>query len=108
MEILNYFLQTRISKSHGLQGELVTDPIISYSGTFDIGPKAPAQVLHRDDIIWQKQNKDQENTGYQVGSDIGMSLTVPGTRTTVENGATVVRLYPMCDTHYIETSLMIL
>jgi len=92
IEIMNYFIETRIPKSHGLKGDLSTNPILSYSGTFNIGPGAAAQVLHRDDIVWQQVHENQETTGYQGGSDIGISLTVPGINTTIENGATIFYL----------------
>lgn len=63
---------------------------MAYSGTIDIGPGGKEQIMHRDDIIWHQMHKHQEK--YQVGSDVGIDLLVPGSKTTLENGATWVSL----------------
>ncbi|KAL3477795.1 hypothetical protein BJX99DRAFT_269668 [Aspergillus californicus] len=61
----------------------------SIAMTFDIGPGAKAQRLHRDDKNFHVDHLDQTETGYQVGSDVMMACMVPGVNTTFENGATL-------------------
>lgn len=67
-----------------------TDTILSASATLDIGPGVHAQDLHPDDFIWQQTHTAQGN-GYTAGADVGMGLLVRGTKTTKENGATLVQ-----------------
>ena len=55
----------------------------------EISPGEKAQDLHRDDFIWQQQHNADRNE-YQLGSDVGMGIIVPGTKTFYENGATAV------------------
>lgn len=57
--------------------------------TFDIGPGAKAQRLHRDDKNYHAEHPDQTETGYRVGTDVSMAFMIPGVKTTVENGATL-------------------
>lgn len=57
-------------------------PVANASTTFDIGPGAEAQQLHRDDGVHHLSHPNDQP--YMMG------LLVAETRTTVENGATVV------------------
>ncbi|GCB27248.1 uncharacterized protein YJR154W [Aspergillus awamori] len=66
-----------------------SEAICSIAMTFDIGPGAKAQRLHRDDKNFHVDHEDQSATGYRVGSDVMMAFMVPGIKTTVENGATI-------------------
>ncbi|GKZ37390.1 hypothetical protein AbraIFM66950_008913 [Aspergillus brasiliensis] len=66
-----------------------SEAICSIAMTFDIGPGAKAQRLHRDDKNFHVDHEDQRATGYRVGSDVMMAFMVPGVKTTVENGATI-------------------
>ncbi|KAF9893672.1 hypothetical protein FE257_009840 [Aspergillus nanangensis] len=66
-----------------------SEAICSIAITFDIGPGAQAQRLHRDDKNFHADHPDQTTTGYQVGSDVMMAFMVPGVDTTIANGATI-------------------
>ncbi|GLB06452.1 hypothetical protein AtubIFM57258_001760 [Aspergillus tubingensis] len=66
-----------------------SEAICSIAMTFDIGPGAKAQRLHRDDKNFHVDHEDQSIMGYRVGSDVMMAFMVPGVKTTVENGATI-------------------
>ncbi|KAJ5301785.1 hypothetical protein N7508_006648 [Penicillium antarcticum] len=66
-----------------------SEAVCSIAMTFDIGPGAKAQRLHRDDKNYHVDHEDQGATGYRVGSDVMMAFMVPGVQTTVENGATL-------------------
>ena len=91
LQMLRYFLGTKSTPYNGsVSMSLETDPILSAANTLDILPGAEAQGLHRDDFIWQQKHESQEQTGYRVGSDVGMGVLVPGVKTTAENGATFV------------------
>jgi ectoine hydroxylase-related dioxygenase (phytanoyl-CoA dioxygenase family) len=57
--------------------------------TFDIGPGAKAQRLHRDDKNFHVDHEDQTKSGYRVGSDVMMSFMVSGVKTTFENWETL-------------------
>lgn len=63
--------------------------ICSIAMTFDVGPGAKAQRLHRDDKNFHVDHEDQTSSGYRVGSDVMMAFMIPGVKTTVENGATI-------------------
>ncbi|EEA23347.1 hypothetical protein TMatcc_002206 [Talaromyces marneffei ATCC 18224] len=63
--------------------------ICSIAMTFDIGPGAKAQRLHRDDKNFHIDHMEQSATGYHIGSDVMMNFMVPGVKTTYENGATL-------------------
>ncbi|KAJ5325958.1 Phytanoyl-CoA dioxygenase [Penicillium brevicompactum] len=65
-----------------------SEAICSIAMTFDVGPGAKAQRLHRDDKNFHMTHEDQASTGYRVGSDVMMAFMIPGVKTTVENGAT--------------------
>ncbi|KAL2801261.1 hypothetical protein BJX66DRAFT_331431 [Aspergillus keveii] len=65
-----------------------SEAICSIAMTFDIGPSAKAQRLHRDDKNFHIDHEDQIATGYRKGSDVMMAFMVPGVKTTFENGAT--------------------
>lgn len=77
---------------------MATDAILSAATTLDVGPGVKQQDLHRDDYIWQQTHSAHQGHGYSLGSDIGMGLLVPGVKTTVENGATLVRFIPCAKT----------
>ncbi|KAJ5602512.1 hypothetical protein N7537_005468 [Penicillium hordei] len=66
-----------------------SEAICSIAMTFDVGPGAKAQRLHRDDKNFHVDHEDQSSTGYRVGSDVMMAFMIPGVKTTVENGATI-------------------
>ncbi|KAL4751595.1 hypothetical protein BDW72DRAFT_192788 [Aspergillus terricola var. indicus] len=66
-----------------------SEAILSIAMTFDIGPRAKAQRLHRDDKNFHVDHEDQTKSGYRVGSDVMMNFMVPGVKTTFENGATL-------------------
>ncbi|KAJ5120420.1 Phytanoyl-CoA dioxygenase [Penicillium bovifimosum] len=66
-----------------------SEAICSIAMTFDVGPGAKAQRLHRDDKNFHVDHEDQTATGYRVGSDVMMAFMIPGVKTTVENGATI-------------------
>jgi ectoine hydroxylase-related dioxygenase (phytanoyl-CoA dioxygenase family) len=57
-------------------------PVGNASTTFDIGPGADAQQLHRDDGVHHLSHPNKQP--HMIG------LLVAETRTTAENGATVV------------------
>ncbi|KAI9652603.1 MAG: hypothetical protein M1831_006707 [Alyxoria varia] len=91
LEILRHFLGTKSRPyNDSVFGKIATDPILSAANTLDILPGAGAQALHRDDFIWQQKHESHEQTGYCVGSDVGMGILVPGVKTTADNGATFV------------------
>ncbi|KAK6823292.1 hypothetical protein RU639_006197 [Aspergillus parasiticus] len=89
--IVNHFLRTTNPPFVDLNSEpgRSTNAILSAASTIATRPGGKAQALHRDDSIWQKVHASQEDTGYCVGSDISMSLLVPGVTSTRENGATM-------------------
>ncbi|KAJ5558723.1 Phytanoyl-CoA dioxygenase [Penicillium sp. DV-2018c] len=66
-----------------------SEAICSIALTFDVGPGAKAQRLHRDDKNFHVDHEDQTAAGYRVGSDVMMAFMIPGVKTTVENGATI-------------------
>ena len=53
--------------------------------TFDVGPSAKPQRLHRDDKDFHVNHEDQASSGYRFGSDVMMAFMIPGMKTTVEN-----------------------
>ncbi|KIW70759.1 hypothetical protein PV04_03000 [Phialophora macrospora] len=61
----------------------------SIAMTFDIGPGAKAQRLHRDDKNYHVDHPDQTETGYRYGTDVELAFMVPGVLTTKDNGATL-------------------
>ncbi|KAE8137454.1 hypothetical protein BDV38DRAFT_246793 [Aspergillus pseudotamarii] len=89
--IINHFLRTTNPPFVDLNSQpgRSTNAILSGANTIATRPGGKAQALHRDDSIWQQVHSSQEDTGYRIGSDIGMSLLVPGVKTTRENGATM-------------------
>ncbi|KAI4088300.1 MAG: hypothetical protein LQ344_006168 [Seirophora lacunosa] len=95
-QILDHFLRTT-SIPYNDQGGCViqTDPILSAATTMQISPGEQAQDLHRDDFIWQRTHIRSEGS-FEPGSDVGMGILVPGTRTIAANGATVVRSTSSC------------
>ncbi|KAL4785925.1 hypothetical protein BJX76DRAFT_366545 [Aspergillus varians] len=77
----NYYGETK----HTYTSEAICSVVM----TFDVGPGAKAQRLHRDDKNFHIDHEDQSGTGYRVGSDVMMNFMVPGVKTTFENGATL-------------------
>jgi hypothetical protein len=73
-----------------------TDAILSQATSIASLEGAEAQALHRDDSIWQKSHDSQEESGYRLGSDLGMVLLVAGVDVNQANGATLVRCLPAC------------
>ena len=67
-----------------------TDSILSQATSIATLEGGVSQALHRDDSIWQHAHPSQEETGYRLGSDLGIALLVPGVNTTMANGATLV------------------
>lgn len=67
-----------------------TKPILSTASTIDVRPGAIGQRLHRDDKVHHVDHADMTKTGYVLGSDVSMTLLIPGTASSVENGATLV------------------
>ncbi|KAL4926832.1 phytanoyl-CoA dioxygenase family protein [Aspergillus undulatus] len=89
-KITSTFLDKTTSNYYGETKHTQTsEAILSIAMTFDIGPGAKAQRLHRDDKNFHIDHQDQSATGYQVGSDVMMNFMVPGVKTTFENGATL-------------------
>ena len=70
---------------------MATDPILSIASTLDNGPGVEQQGLHRDDFIWQQTHRGDQSE-YALVSDVVMAVLVPGSATSVENGATLVHL----------------
>ncbi|KAJ5916822.1 hypothetical protein N7504_000837 [Penicillium tannophilum] len=90
LTIINHFLRTvSIPYEGDKQDQFSTDAILSQAVTMEIGFGGQEQLLHRDDLIWQQSHTCQEETGYKLGSDVGMGLLVPGVDTVEENGATL-------------------
>ncbi|KAI4191405.1 MAG: hypothetical protein LQ348_003516 [Seirophora lacunosa] len=104
-QILDHFLRTT-SIPYNDQGGCViqTDPILSAATTMQISPGEQAQDLHRDDFIWQRTHIRSEGS-FEPGSDVGMGILVPGTRTIAANGATVVRRPEAKEVQYAEMSV---
>jgi hypothetical protein len=93
LAIVNHFLRTtnpadadRISDS-----QRSTDALLSQAACITIVEGGEAQPLHRDDAIWQKVHTSQEQTGYRLGSDLGIGMLLAAVDTTRANGATLVR-----------------
>ncbi|KAL4799767.1 phytanoyl-CoA dioxygenase family protein [Aspergillus venezuelensis] len=88
--ITSTFIDKTTSNYYGEAKHTYTsEAILSIAMTFDIGPGAKAQRLHRDDKNFHIDHQDQTETGYQIGSDVMMNFMVPGVKTTYENGATL-------------------
>ncbi|KAJ9497714.1 hypothetical protein H2202_006747 [Exophiala xenobiotica] len=75
----NYYGETKHTYTSGA--------VCTISLTFDIGPGAQAQRLHRDDKNYHVDHVDQ--TGYRVGSDVLIGYLIAGVTTSYENGATL-------------------
>lgn len=85
-----HFVDKTTSNFYGETKHTYTsEAICSIALTFDIGPGAKAQRLHRDDKNFHVDHEDQTTTGYRVGSDVMMAFMIPGVKTTPENGATI-------------------
>ncbi|KAL6253223.1 hypothetical protein RBB50_000946 [Rhinocladiella similis] len=77
----NYYGETK----HTYTSEAVCTIALS----FDIGPGAKAQRLHRDDKNYHVDHVDQTASGYRAGSDVLIGYLVAGVRTSLANGATL-------------------
>ncbi|KAI9726679.1 MAG: hypothetical protein M1834_008944 [Cirrosporium novae-zelandiae] len=90
-EVLNYFV-TKTTKNYYDQKQhtYTTYPVLSVSITMDVRPGAKGQRFHRDDKVHHVDHEDMTQTGYQREADISMAVLVPGCKTTIENGATLV------------------
>ena len=66
-----------------------SEAVCTIALTFDIGPGAQAQRLHRDDKNYHVDHVDQTTTGYRVGSDVLIGFLIAGVPTSYENGATL-------------------
>jgi ectoine hydroxylase-related dioxygenase (phytanoyl-CoA dioxygenase family) len=77
----NYYGETRHTYT--------SEAILSIALSFDIGPGAKAQRLHRDDKNYHARHSDQTKSGYQRGSDTGLAFMFAGVKTTQANGATL-------------------
>lgn len=93
--IVNHFLRTvnppEVDKNS--MRARSTNAILSQANSILTLPGGAGQALHRDDSIWQKVHPSQEESGYCLGSDLGIALLVPGVQTTRANGATLVSLF---------------
>ncbi|EFR00817.1 hypothetical protein MGYG_03821 [Nannizzia gypsea CBS 118893] len=89
--IVNHFLRTvnppDVDKN-SMPGRS-TDAILSQANSILTLPGGAGQALHRDDSIWQNVHPSQEESGYRLGSDLGLGLLVAGVQTTRANGATL-------------------
>ncbi|UKZ80187.1 hypothetical protein TrVFT333_007944 [Trichoderma virens FT-333] len=67
----------------------VSEPQLSNTIVFSIGPGAKRQELHRDDSIHHNRLPElQSYHDYRIGRDTSVGLFVAGKKTTQENGAT--------------------
>ncbi|KIW18888.1 hypothetical protein PV08_03177 [Exophiala spinifera] len=66
-----------------------SEAVCTIALTFDIGPGAQAQRLHRDDKNYHVDHVDQTATGYRNGSDVLIGFLIAGVHTSFENGATL-------------------
>lgn len=91
-EILNYFLsKTTQNYYDDTLHTYTTEPLLDVATTLEVNPGAKAQRLHRDDKVHHADHFDQTVSGHQMGTDVSMSILIPGIATTRENGATYVR-----------------
>jgi len=92
LTVVNHFLRTvnPLDVDHGSASERSTDAMLSQAASMTILENGEAQSLHRDDAIWQKVHTSQEQTGYCLGSDLGIGILVAAVDTTYANGATLV------------------
>ncbi|KAH6623162.1 hypothetical protein F5144DRAFT_595388 [Chaetomium tenue] len=92
LRIVNHFLRTTNPADVDSQSasERSTDAMLSQAASITILESGKAQPLHRDDAIWQKAHTSQEQTGYRLGSDLGIGMLVAAVDTTYANGATLV------------------
>lgn len=67
----------------------VSEPQLSNTIVFSIGPGAKRQELHRDDSIHHNQLPElRSHQDYRIGRDTSVGLFVAGKKTTRSNGAT--------------------
>ena len=89
-KLLAQFIDKTTSNYYGETKHTYTsEAICTIALTFDVGPGAKAQRLHRDDKNYHVDHIDQTQTGYKLGSDVMMGFMVAGMQTTYENGATL-------------------
>lgn len=93
--LTNHFLtKTTPCWYNDARHEYSVHPILSVSMTLECNPGGAGQRLHRDEKVHHGVRDDQTAEGYRMGSDVMIAFLVPGTETTVENGATLVSLFP--------------
>jgi ectoine hydroxylase-related dioxygenase (phytanoyl-CoA dioxygenase family) len=68
--------------------ELVVEPLLSISMSFNISQGSPRQALHRDDMVFSSKH----NPDMKINDVDGFSCFIAGTRVTRENGGTMVIL----------------
>lgn len=92
LAIVNHFLRTTNPEDvdRGSASQRSTDAMLSQAACITILEGGQAQPLHRDDAIWQKTHTSQEQTGYRLGSDLGIGILLAAVDTTYANGATLV------------------
>jgi ectoine hydroxylase-related dioxygenase (phytanoyl-CoA dioxygenase family) len=92
LAIVNHFLRTANPAlvDYSNPNPRSTDAMLSQAASITILEGGAAQPLHRDDAIWQKAHHSQEQTGYRLGSDLGIGILVAAVDTTHANGATLV------------------
>ncbi|KAK5632805.1 hypothetical protein RRF57_008520 [Xylaria bambusicola] len=103
--VVNHFLRTSNPSEVDLNSATgrSTNAILSQAVSIVSLEGAAAQPMHRDDSIWQKSHQSQEESGYHLGSDIGVSLLVPGVDTTRANGATMANDFVWYSRQEVET-----
>jgi hypothetical protein len=70
-KLTGFFVDKTTSTFYGETKHTYTsEAICSMAMTFDIGPGAKAQRLHRDDKKFHVDHEDQTATGYRKGSDV--------------------------------------
>ncbi|KAJ5701352.1 phytanoyl- dioxygenase family protein [Penicillium malachiteum] len=66
--------------------ESISQPQLSNTICFSIGPGAANQTLHRDDDVHHHHLKSADK--HEIGRDVGVGLFVAGKQATKSNGAT--------------------
>ncbi|KAI9743081.1 MAG: hypothetical protein M1818_003376 [Claussenomyces sp. TS43310] len=89
-KLLELFVDKTTSNYYGTTKHTYTSrAIVNTTLTMEVNPGGKAQRLHRDNKNHHVDHVDQTKTGYSIGSDVSMAFLIPGTETTVENGATM-------------------
>ncbi|KAI0505160.1 phytanoyl-CoA dioxygenase family protein [Xylaria bambusicola] len=103
--VVNHFLRTSNPPEVDLNSAIgrSTNAILSQAVSIATLEGAEAQPVHRDDSIWQKFHQSQEESGYCLGSDLGISLLVAGVDITRANGATMANDFVWYSRQEVET-----